>query len=199
MLSICFNRCVKYQNIKNNPERISKISPFINQCNWKERNFPAHKKDWKKFELNNKSIVFNIIFVPYNTENIRLAYESKYNIKRKNQVILLMITDGKKWHYLSVKKLSALITSNNKNYFHSYSTKNKLEKHEKVCNDLDYCYVEMPEKNNQILKYNHGEKLMKSLFIIHANLECLLKKMHSCQNNPEKLSTAKINMHTPSG
>ena len=40
----------KYQNIKNNPERISKISPFINQYNWKERNFPAHKKDWKKFE-----------------------------------------------------------------------------------------------------------------------------------------------------
>ena len=116
-----------------------------------------------------------------------------------------MITDGKKCHYLAVNKLSALITSNNNgdlcclNYFHSYNTKNKLEKHEKVCNDLDNCYVEMPEKNNQILKYNHGEKLMKSLFIIYANLERLLKKMHSCQNNPKKLSTAKINMHTPSG
>ena len=27
---------------------------------------------------------------------------------RKNQVILLMITDNEKWHYLAVKKLSAL-------------------------------------------------------------------------------------------
>ena len=50
----------------------------------------------------------------YNTEKIIRAYKSKYN-KRKNQVILLMITSGKKWHYLPVKRLPALlrgITSN---------------------------------------------------------------------------------------
>ena len=52
-----------------------------------------------------------------------------------------MITDGKKWHYLAEKTLSALlrgITSNHKedfyslNYFHSYSTENKLKKHKNV-------------------------------------------------------------------
>ena len=41
---------LNYQNIKNNPERISKITPYIDQYNWKEINFPSHKKDWKKFE-----------------------------------------------------------------------------------------------------------------------------------------------------
>ena len=45
---------LNYQNIKNNSERISKIRPFIDQYNWKEINFPSHKKYWKKFELNNK-------------------------------------------------------------------------------------------------------------------------------------------------
>ena len=85
------------------------------------------------------------------------------------------------------------------NCFHSYNTKNRLEKHEKVCNNHDYCYVEMSEKENKILKCNHGEKSMKSPFIIYTDLECLLEKKHLCQNNPEKLSTAKINMHTPSG
>ena len=30
------------------------------------------------------------------------------------------------------------------NCFHSYSTEKKLKKHEKACNDHDYCYVEMP-------------------------------------------------------
>ena len=69
-----------------------------------EGNFPSHKKDWKKFESNNKSIALNVSYVPYNTEEIRHAYKSKYNLKRENQVILLMITDGKKWHYLAVKK-----------------------------------------------------------------------------------------------
>ena len=57
---------------------------------------PSHQKDWKKSELNNKAIALNTLFVLYNTEKIRLAYKSKYNFKRENQVILLMITDGKK-------------------------------------------------------------------------------------------------------
>ena len=39
---------------------------------------------------------------------MRHAYMSKYNLTRENQVILLMITHGEKWHYLAVKSLSAL-------------------------------------------------------------------------------------------
>ena len=132
---------LNYQNIKKVLQRISKIKPFINQYNWKEADFPSEQKDWKKFELNNKSTALNILFVPYNTEKIRLAYKSKYNFKRENHVILLMITDGIKWHYLAVKNLSALIrgiTSNHVgdfyclNCFHTYSTKEKLKEHEKV-------------------------------------------------------------------
>ena len=45
---------LSYQNIKNNPERISKIKLFIDQYNWKEVDFPSHRKDWKKFESNNE-------------------------------------------------------------------------------------------------------------------------------------------------
>ena len=105
-----------------------------------------------------------------------------------------MITDGKKWHYLTVKSLSALlkgITSNHKGYFyclncfHSFSTKEKLKKHENVCNDHDYCYVEIPDGDNKILKCNHGEKSMRTPFVIYADLEFLLEKMQSCQNKPE--------------
>ena len=44
------------------------------------------------FELNNKKIALNI----WNTKKLRLAYISKYNFKRENQVILFMMTDGKK-------------------------------------------------------------------------------------------------------
>ena len=122
---------------------------------------PSHQKDWKKSELNNKAIALNTLFVLYNTEQIRLAYKSKYNFKRENQVILLMITDGKKWHYLTMKSLSAVlrgITSNHKedfyclNCFHWYNTKERLIKHEEVCNNQDYCYVKMPDKHDKILK-----------------------------------------------
>ena len=104
-----FIDALNYQNIKNNPERISKIKSFIDQYNWKEINFPSQKEGWKKFESNNKSTALNILFVPYNTKEIRYAYTSKYNLKWEDEVILLMITDGEKWHYLAVKNLSALL------------------------------------------------------------------------------------------
>ena len=96
------NNCFEYaitialnhQNIGNNPERISKIKPFINQYNWRDIDFPSHQKDWKKFEQNNETIAFNILFATHSTKTItiRLAYKSKYIHKRENQVLLLMIT-----------------------------------------------------------------------------------------------------------
>ena len=46
------------------------------------------------------------------------------------------------------------------NCFQSYTTKNKLKKHKKVCGKHVYCYVEMPEEDNKILKYNQGEMLL---------------------------------------
>ena len=97
------NKCFQYaltvalnhEQIKNNRERISEIKPFIDQCNWKEIDFPSHRKDWKKFESNNKSIALNILYVSHNTKEIRHAYKSKYHLNCENQVILLMITDDK--------------------------------------------------------------------------------------------------------
>ena len=44
----------------------------------------------------------------------------------------------------------------------------------------------MPEEDNKMLKYNHGEKSMKVPFVIYADLECLLEKISTCHNNPEK-------------
>ena len=86
------------------------------------------------------------------------------------------------------------------NCFLSYTTKNKLKKYKKVCESHDYCYVEMPKKDNKILKYSKREKSVKVPFIIYADLvECLLEKLNTCHNNPEKSSTTKINKLTPYG
>ena len=119
-----------------------------------------------------------------------------------------MISNGENWHYLTVKNLSRLlrrITSNHDgdfyclNCFHSYRTKNKLEVHKKICENRDYCHVEMPTNDNNTIKYNQGEKSIKLPFIVYAALECLLEKMSTSYNNAEESSTTKINKHTPSG
>ena len=69
---------------KKNPQRTSKIKPFIDQYNWKEIDFLLHRKNWKKFDSNNKSIALNILYVSHNTKEIRHAYKSKYNLNCEN-------------------------------------------------------------------------------------------------------------------
>ena len=78
---------LNYQTIKTNPERISKLKPYINKYNWKGIDFPAGPKDWIKFERNNKTIALNVLYVQYNTKTISVAYRSEYNNKRRKQVI----------------------------------------------------------------------------------------------------------------
>ena len=204
----CFQYAVtlalNLDEINKHSQRVSKIKPFIEQYNWKDIDFPSTSKDWKKFELNDE-IAFNILYVPHNPKKIEIAYKSKHNLTREKQVILLMISNGENWHYLVVKSLSGLltgITSNHKedfyclNCFHSYRTKNKLESNKKICENRNYCNVEMPNEDNKIIKYNQGEKSVKSPFIIYADLECLLEKISTCYNNPEKSSTTGYSLFT---
>ena len=57
----------------------------------------------------------------------------------------------------------------------------------------------MPTKDNNTIKYNQGEKSIKLPFVVYTDLECLLEKMSTCQNNPNESSTTEIDKHTPSG
>ena len=95
----CFQYAVKLalnlDKINKHLQRISKIKPSIDQYNWKDIDFPSTSKDWRKLELNNE-IALNVLYVPYNTRKIRVAYKSKNNLTCDKQVILLMITDGEK-------------------------------------------------------------------------------------------------------
>ena len=102
-----------------------------------------------------------------------------------------MITNGGcNWHYLAVKSISGLlrgIRSNHNddfyclNYFHSYTTENKLRKHKRICENCDFCHLKMPNKSNKTLKYVPGKRSLRVPFIIYADLECLLKKINTCQ------------------
>ena len=210
------NKCFQYattlalnfNNIDKHHQRISKIKSYVDNYNWKDINFPAAKKDWNKFEVNNKNVALNILYVPFNTKKIEIVYKFKYNLIRDNQIILLLISNGKNWHYLVVKSLSRLlrgISSNHNsdyyclNCFHSYRTENKRNTHKKICENHEYCNIEMPSPNNNIIKCNQGEKSLELPFIIYTDLECLLKKIDTCQNNPDLSSTTKINQHILSG
>ena len=49
------------------------------------------------------------------------------------------------------------------------------------------------------MKHNYGEKSLRTRFVIYADLECLLLKQQSCQNNPNESYTERKTIHEPCG
>ena len=105
------------------------------------------------------------------------------------------------WHYLTVKKLSALprgITSKDDgdfyclNCLHSFRAENKLKSHEKVCKNKDFCGIALASEKDNVSEFNQYTKSNKMPYIIYADIESLIKKIDGCANNPEKSSTTKI-------
>ena len=45
-----------------------------------------------------------------------------------------------------------------------------------MCENDDYCYVQMPNNENKILQYKHSQKYKRDPFVIYSDLECLLRK-----------------------
>ena len=101
------NKCYQYAvtSALNHHERITKIKPFINKYKWERINFTSKKDDWKKNLKSNVTIVFDVLYVK--KEKIYPAYVSKHNLNHKKQVKTK--SEGQRWHYLAVKKLSALL------------------------------------------------------------------------------------------
>ena len=85
------------------------------------------------------------------------------------------------------------------NCLHSFRSCNILKKHEKLCENNDYSYIEMPTKKNNNLKYSECAKSLKIPYVIYADLECLLLMQQSCQNNPNKSYTERKAIHEPCG
>ena len=145
MLSIRCNNSVKSWRNKKDSQRIIKIKPLLNKYNWKETNLQSRKGDWKKFEKNNGTIVLSVLYAK--KEKIYTAYVSRHNSNREKQVILLKIPNEEEWHYLTVKKLLALLwgkTSKHHHDFHflnchhSSVTESKGESHKKVCESENF-------------------------------------------------------------
>ena len=92
-----------------------------------------------------------------------------------------MISNSNKWHFLAIKDIPMLF-------------RGIISKH----NGDFYC-LEMPDKDNNILKYDPGEKSMKIPDAIYLDFECLLENISTCSNDPEKSSTTNICKHTYCG
>ena len=71
------NKCFQWSIIsklngnKIKEEELEKILKFKRV----HTDFSSHQREWKEFEHNSTSIVLNILFVPHNSEEIKLVYK----------------------------------------------------------------------------------------------------------------------------
>ena len=100
------NKCFQYSitSVLNYNKIFKKYLRRIEKLKWVDTEFSSYQRGWKEFEQNNTSVALNVLFVSHDSEEIKLAYKSKYNCKRKNQVILLTINgEAKNCYYFAVK------------------------------------------------------------------------------------------------
>ena len=155
--------------------------------------------EWNRFSCI-YSRLQKISYVPSDNEIIDLnpEYISKFNFTRKNQIVLLKISDGsEKGHFLALKseqkenrdcmkttksfsRLMREISSNaHENYysfgcFHSFRCKSTVEKHTQLCKDHSFCKIKLPDNDSKIKEHKYSSKALRMNDIIYVDLECLL-------------------------
>ena len=80
---------LSYEEIKGDPQKITKMKPFINKYSLAGINNLSEKNGWRKFEKSNATIPLNILYAE--KEKIYSTYVSKHNSNHEEQVYILII------------------------------------------------------------------------------------------------------------
>ena len=96
-----------HSELGKNPGRISKKLDILVHCfNWHDITFPASYEDYTTFERLNSDVALNVLYVPFEEQNVCPEYISNRNFDIKDQIILLKISDEKgKWHFLALSSI----------------------------------------------------------------------------------------------
>ena len=199
----CFKWAViaamKWRDIDNHPERISKLRRYEDDFDWTKIKYPALFRDIKRFESRNE-ITINI-----------LAFEDKQvYICRKgreyNRVAnLMLIMDHNKKYYVVIKSLRRLLSRQNSKHKHfcinclqGFAEKKSRDEHLVYCRNNEAVRIEMPNRK-PIVRYSDGQYQFKVPFLMYADFESILEPIQGASNNPSVSSTRGVNVHIRSG
>ena len=81
-----------------------------------------------------------------------------------------------------------------------FSSEQVLNNHKDICVQVnDTQAIKMPDKSNNILKFSNYHKQQPVPFVIYADFEAIVEKIHSCQPNDDKSYTEVYQKHTDCG
>ena len=183
----CHIRCLNPQD--KNPQRIKKSDKdHINKLDYSGIEFPVNIKQYNTIEKQNE---ININVFGYENKQPYPIYVSKE--KYDNQMNLLLITEGENKHYVLIEDFNTFMFNKTKHKeskhfcmhcLQCFSSEDVLMNHKDNCIQVNGTQaVKMPDKSNNILKFNNFHKQQPVPFVIYADFEAITEKISGCQPN----------------
>ena len=205
------NECFRWCHIRHlnpqikNPQRIKKSDrQYVSNLNYDDVEFPVATKHYNKIEKQNE---ININVFGYEDKQKYPIYVSKE--KYDDHIELLLITKGEKKHYVLIKDFNQFMYNQTKHKerkhfcmhcLQCFSSERVLNNHKDNCIQLNGNQaLKMPDKDNNILKFNNHHKQQAVPFVIYADFEAITEKVQGCKPNDDKSYTEAYQMHTDCG
>ena len=193
---------MKWKDIDNHPERISKLWRYENEFHWSKIKFPVTLRDIKRSESRNE-ITINILAFEGNQVYI-CRKGSEYN----RVANLMLMTDHNNKHYIVIKSLRRLLSRQNRkhkesqhfctNCLQGFRGKRSRDEHLVYCRNNEAVQIEMPDRK-PIVHYSDSQYQFKVPFMMYADFELILEPIQGACNNPNISSARGVNIHTSSG
>ena len=175
---------------------------FEAEFDWTGIGFLVFLRDIKGFEFRNQILV-NILAIEE-----RQIYICRKGHSYERTINLMLITEINRKHYIAIKSLSRLLSSQNakhngKEYFcmnclQRFWDERSRDEHVGYCKDNELVRIEMPHKK-PIVEYSDGQFQFKVSFIMYADFESILEPIQGPGNNSRISTTRGINVHVQSG
>ena len=175
----------------NNKDRVTKYKPYENEINMNNIEYPVLIKNISKVEKQN-SLNINVFALEDQTNKQSLYPVYISNVKSKNRVDLLYVEENENTHYCLIKDLDSFLCDKNKHKQHTcrnclqrFRRLETLEKHKEICQDHNYCKVNMPKEDN-ILKFKNYHFKNRLPFVIYSDFESNNISLFTSQPDPNK-------------
>ena len=203
----CFRWChIRHLNPQEkDPQRIKKTDKqYVEKLDYSGVEFPVGVKHYNKIEKQNS---VNISVFGYENKEPYPIYVSKE--KYEDHMELLLITKNENKHYVLIKDFNKFMYNQTKHEHRKhfcmhclqcFSSDRVLNNHKDICIQVNgEQAIKMPDKNNNILKFNNFHKQQPVPFVIYADFEAITEKIHGCQQDGNKSYTEAYQRHTDCG
>ena len=203
----CFRWChIRHINPQDkDPQRIKKTDKqYVGKLDYSNIEFPVNVKHYNKIEKQNS---INISVFGYENKQPYPIYVSKE--KYEDHMELLLVTEKENKHYVLIKDFNRFMYNQTKHEHRKhfcmhclqcFSSDRVLNNHKDICIQVNGTQaIKMPNKDNNILKFNNFHKQQPVPFVIYADFEAITEKIHGCQQKGNKSYTEAYQRHTDCG